>query len=432
MKKIVIFALACVSYSISTAQTVYTLPQLFELAENNNKRIAVALAAKGAAEEGLAAVRSSRLPDISTQLSLSYNGRGIITDRDFSSAMNIYIPEYGNNFALRVSQVLYAGGAIQNGIRLNELGLQMAELDVVRQRQEARFLICGQYLDLYKSLNALEVIKQNTALTERMLQNMRNRYGQGTALKNDITRYELELETLRLQQARLEDGCKILNHQLCVSTGLQDGVIIRPDTTLLAQQAEPQAEHLWQTLAQGQNAQLQQADLNRLVAERQTSIARSEFLPKVSLFAEDYLNGPVTIEIPALNKNFNYWLVGVGVQYQLSSLFKSNHKLQKAKREQQQAQESYELARQQLETAVQAAHTDLLTSQTDLRTQLKSTQLARENYDIVANRYQNGLAIITDLLDASSTKLQAELRLVDARINQLYNMFRLQYLCNSL
>lgn len=433
MRKIIISVLlGFADPGLGAAQTVHTLPQLYDLAEQNNKRISVAMAAKSAADEGLAAARSSRLPDISAQLSLSYNGRGIITDRDFSNAMNIYIPEYGNNFALRVSQVLYAGGAIQNSIRLSEMGQQMAELDVVKQRQEARFLICGQYLDLYKSQNALEVIKQNIVLTEKMLQNMRSRYEQGTALKNDITRYELQFETLRLQQARLEDGCKILNHQLCVSTGLEDDVIIRPDTTLLARQVEPQAEALWQTLAQGQNASLLQADLGRQIAERQTDIARSELRPKVSLFAEDYLNGPVTIEIPALNKNFNYWIVGVGVQYQLSSLFKSNHRVQKARREQVQAQEYYELAHQQVETAVQAAHTDLLTSFTELKTQQKSTQLATENYQVVSNRYDNGLALITDLLDASTTKVQAELRLVDARINLLYNHYRLQYLCHAL
>ena len=423
--KILLIVGCCACFVSALSQQVYTLPELYTLAEQNNKRISVAVAANEAAREGVAAARAARLPDISAQLSFSYNGRGTITDRNFSNATSVYIPEYGNNFALQVSQTIYAGGAITNGIKISELGQQIAELDVVKQRQEVRFLICGQYLDLYKSHNALEVINRNIVLTERMLQNMRTRYEQGTALKNDITRYELQLEDLLLQQERLKNGCKILNHNLCVSTGLPVDVVILPDTTLLSLPQTPQAEQYWQSLATEQNVSLQQADLNRRVAERQTSLARSEMLPKVRLFAEDYLNGPITIEIPAINKNFNYWMVGIGVQYKFSSLYKSNHNVQKAKLEQAKAQEAMELAHQQVETAIQAAHTDL-------RTRQKSAQLASENYQVVSNRYRNGLALITDLLDASTTKLQAELSLVDARINLLYNNYRLQYLCHNL
>ena len=73
------------------------------------------------------------------------------------------------------------------------------------ESSEVRFLITGQYLDIYKLLN------QNIDLTEKVLQNMKNRFKQGTALKNDITRYELQLEMLCLQQAKVKDACKILN-----------------------------------------------------------------------------------------------------------------------------------------------------------------------------------------------------------------------------
>lgn len=440
-----LLALGSVCCGSAVAQQVYPLDTLFTLADQRSRSIKVSEAALSVATDELKAAKADRLPDIGAQLSVSYNGRGLITDRDFTNPMNIYIPEFGNSFALKVSEVIYSGGAITSGIALGELGQRMAELTVEKNRQEVRFVITGQYLDLYKSYNSLQVVRRNISLTENMLRQMRSRYEQGMALRSDITRYELQSEALKLQATRLEDGIKILNHRLCVAVGLDADTQIMPDTTMLAKAALPPSsessffsvssvlsEAHWQQQALSQNLTLRQAQLSQQMGDKRIALERSALLPHVSLFAENYLNGPITIEIPAINKNFNYWFVGVGVQYQLSSLFKQSHKVRAARQSRRQADEQLALAREQVETAVHAAHTDLLTSQADLHTQEKSTQLAQENYQVVSNRYQNGLALITDLLDASNVKLQAELQLVNAHITQLYQLYRLRYLSHSL
>ena len=63
----------------------------------------------------------------------------------------------------------------------------------------------------------------------------------------------------------------------------------------------------------------------------------------------------------------------------------------------------------------------------ELRTQQKSVELAQQNYQVVSNRYNNQLALITDMIDASNIKLNVELQEVNARINIAYT-----YFCNIL
>jgi len=65
-------------------------------------------------------------------------------------------------------------------------------------------------------------------------------------------------------------------------------------------------------------------------------------------------------------------------------------------------------------------------------TQMKSLELAQQNYQVVNNRYMNGLALITDMLDASNQKLQAELKLVNAEINILFNYYKLKKTVGTL
>lgn len=183
--------------------------------------------------------------------------------------------------------------------------------------------------------------------------------------------------------------------------------------------------------AQG-NAGLRQAELAVRMSEQHVKLERSERLPKVALVAAEHLDGPITIEVPVLDNNFNYWYVGVGVKYSLSSLFKNNRKLKQARLNVRRAREEYELAQEQVENAVQAGYVDFLTSFTDLRTQEKSVELADENYNVTSNRYKNELALLTDMLDASNMKLSADLGLVNARINVVYNYYKMKYLTHSL
>ena len=81
---------------------------------------------------------------------------------------------------------------------------------------------------------------------------------------------------------------------------------------------------------------------------------------------------------------------------------------------------------------VQGGYVNFLTAFTDLRTQENSVRLADENYHVTDNRYKNEMALLTDMLDASNTKLTADLGLVDARINILYNYYKMKYITHTL
>ena len=197
------------------------IEELFRLADGQSVSIQACRTAAEAAGEALKAARAQRLPDIGVSLSASYLG-----------------PHFGNNFALEAQPVIYAGGAVDSGIRRAELGQRLAELDLQKNVQDIRFLLLGLYLDLYKLDNQIKVLQDNIGLTSEVLADMEVRLEEGTVLKNDITRYELQMERLDLQLSRVRDARKIANHRLAVTLHLPRGTEIVPDSSLLEEQIQ--------------------------------------------------------------------------------------------------------------------------------------------------------------------------------------------------
>jgi len=415
-----------------------SLQSLFDLADHQNQRIKVSEEALKAAEEGVASAKSAMLPSVELGVQGSYTGNAFLMSRGFStSGTTEYIvpglgpqqvqngkqptPHWGNSFTAQASQVIYAGGAIRSGIEMAKLGRRLAELDVEKNRQEVRFLITGYYLDLCKLQNQLQVIAKNIELTEKVIEH---------------TRYELQLQSLLLTKTQLDDAQKIIRHQISTAIHLPEGEDFDVDTQWLEEEGMAlktlTSEELWQQTAAENNIDIRQASLATKISEQKVRNTRAASRPSVAVVAENNLFGPYTSDLIPKDANVNVWFVGIGVKYNLSSLWNNKHAIRKARHENTQARENVQLAREGIENGVQACYTNLLTSSVEVSTQEKQVELADQNYTVVKNRYDNDLALLTDMLDASNMKLSADMALVNARINMLYNYFKLKYITNTL
>ena len=428
----IVTALVCPHFVLkANGQEVMSVEKLFELVESNNTALQVARSGAEAAEHGIASAKSERLPDIGMSLSFSYIGNVLRTDRDFGDAKGFSSPHYGNSFTLEAQQVVYSGGALTAGISLAKIEKGLADTNETATRNGKRFLAMAKYLELMEADNAIRVYESNIALTEKLIEDINSKREQGMALKNDITRYELQMETLRLGLRTMRDRRSVLNHELCNMLGINSSQIIYPDTTLMRLTNDSREEE-WQNKALLNSPDMKRAELAMQAAKQKLKLAKSELRPKLAIFAIDNFSGPFTYDIPPIDYNFNVWYVGIGINYSLSSLFKQNKKLRRAKVELRQSSEANTDTAEELDNHINEAHTLYLQAFENLKTRQKSAQLARENYDVVNNRYLNDLALITDMTDASNIRLSAELDETNAQIRIVYAYFRMKYIAGDI
>lgn len=138
-----------------------SIEEMFGLADKNSRSIRTCDMAVQEAGQAVKVAKNAQLPSLDVSLSASYLGDGWLADRNFSDGENAPMPHFGNNFALEASQVVYAGGAISHSIALAELQHQLAQLDKEKNKQDIRFLLVGNYLELYQLHNQAEVYKKN-------------------------------------------------------------------------------------------------------------------------------------------------------------------------------------------------------------------------------------------------------------------------------
>jgi outer membrane protein TolC len=377
--------------------------------------------------------QTAKLPDFSLDAGVNYLGDITIMNRDYSHAMRAAVPHLNTTLELSLYQPLYTGGAITAGIEMAEASTRLSKntLEQTRQATSMRAIAC--FLELFKATNLRQVYDENIAMTSHLLEEMRARYEQGVVLKNDITRYELRLSTLNYDRLTINNRIGVLNRDLCLLLGLdtQSEVTAVLDDDL--QQLPAVLDKAsWVQTSLDNALSLKALDVQRDLNSLQRRQLIADRRPKIGFIAVDNLTGPITFEIPAINSNYNVWFFGLNLKYNLSSLFKTGKSLTKNRYERDAIDAGRRATEERLTQTVDDNYTQYAQAYKMLSTETKNVELATENYRLVENRYNHQLALLTDMLDASTAKLDAEVRLVNARVNIIYYYYQLKYNSGTL
>lgn len=210
--------------------------------------------------------------------------------------------------------------------------------------------------------------------------------------------------------------------------GLPENTIVVPDSTILAHALPCHGEDWWMDEARANSPTLSLARNGVDISRKAESLAKAERRPKVGLQTGWTIDGPILVEVPPIDRNLSYWYIGLGVSYNLSSLYKANKSVARSRVATQKAIDELNAANENVSLAVRREHLSYMEAYEELKTQEKSVELAERNYVTTATRYGEGMALLTSLLDAADSRLSAQQQLVDARINIIYYYYKLLFI----
>ena len=420
----------CAQDSLKARQQ--TLRDVYKLALANSYQLKISEKGLLDARQQVEINKSYRLPALSSGLTYGYISNADSWSPSFSDHRVSAIPHIFTAFSLQAAETVFKGGELQNSIKKAVLQEQIASLSSEKDQEDIKLLVSAKYLDIYRLISQQKIYRNNIRLTENRLKNVLTMQKQGMVTRNDVLRTELTISDLQLALRRTGNDILILNKQLNVVTGAADSAALEPDSTLLtAPLPENKADYYLEDAGKI-NQDLRISAVGNQIAETNIRLLESDRLPQIFLYAGSNLQRPYTSSIPAIDIYSNVWQAGVGIHYNISSTYQTRKKIRSGEIELAQAHDRETLEKQNLDVRVKSGYIKYEEAKEDLVTLTRDLKSAEENYRVVEKKYFNQLALLTDMIDATNTKIEAELKVTTAQINVVYTYCQLLYAVGTL
>ena len=425
-----LLGIAPLKASIDEDSLYLSIGQLFDRGMEQNLQLAADRLKEQIADDRARTARASRLPEINIGLNGGFVGQPVVFEHGLSDPTCPDSPDWSQNYAVNVSQPLYHGGRIRYAIRQADIEKEIAVLQTTTDRADIKLSLLRQYLTLFSLYKQHVVLTRNINESERRLKDIRQMKEEGLITNNDVLRSEMQLTNNRLSLLETENNIRLTSQQLDILLGLDESLLLRPDTTLLDEvlRLDEYENYISQAYSNdpAMSLRMRQTDL----ARNNIQAVKAERMPQLSLYAANTLARPVSRTLADMYNNA--WNIGLSFSYPLSALYRSKHRIREARRQVGVYRNAEEQHRQQIRMTVRNAylkHSEALARVDALKLSVKQ---AEENFRIMRNRYLNQLAILTDLLDADNLRLDAELQLTTARAQVVYTYYELQRAAGKL
>jgi outer membrane protein len=405
-----------------------SLDQALQLARENNKSLKVKSHEEAYRKEEITLSQANMLPSINASGNYSYFfDRQVIfmpaafTGNDNEPVVDVAVGgENTFNTYVSLSQPLLNESA-RRQIKGSKIQNAIGGLDTKEFKSNLTLEVSSVYLRSLLIDESIKLNKQSLDRNNRSLADSRSLYAQGKSLKIDTLRNYIVVENLKTTILHFENQYKVslvhlkqmlgleANQEVTLTDSLKDDVEARYFATV-----PTSFDEAFQNRPDLLQKQLS-IELNKNVLNQ----SRSMRMPTVSLVAA------YQIQAQADNLKFDSYrwpktsFVGLQANIPLFSGNRLNTKIR---------QSAIQLEKSKIEfaDAKDKAQTEIVTLENNLKEVFqrlsileKTVHAAQMNFNIVNDRYKNGLSSRLELSDA-------ELALTDAKMNQLYSIFNVK------
>ncbi|RZJ39738.1 MAG: TolC family protein, partial [Chryseobacterium sp.] len=314
---------------------------------------------------------------------------------------------FGN---IAASLPIFAGGKIKYGIQSAEYLVEASKLSTENDKIAIAYNVSQAYNNLFKANQAITVLKDNLTASQKRDESFQKLETNGIIARNDKLKANLQTSNIELQLLEAENNFSIANINMDLLLGLPDATEIEIDENYLRELSENQAVSYYLSEATENRKDLQAIDYQRKAASLGIKSAKAENLPTIAL-----TGGYVAADVPNILTVVNAANIGVGVQYNIDNLWKKNSSLLKAEAQEKQLSATNDLLTDQIKLEVNRDYQNLEFSKKKISVYEKSAIQATENYRVTKNKFDNGLATITELLDADTAQISANINVVNAK-----------------
>jgi outer membrane protein len=412
MLRLVVLACSLAASLLDGAETL-TLEQAINRALADNPDARIAALRISASEAMLSQARAAFQPQVRVQSGYVVTNQPVsvfgmaLNQQRFSSALDFNDVPTADNWATgaMLTMPIYAGGRSVAGRDAALAALDAAQHGAGAVRDLLAFEVTRTFLMIHKTRSLIEAAKAAVGAFESNLKLSQKRQEAGTALKTDALDMEVRLSQAREDLARTVNAEALTRQALATLLGLEDGDVAAsasfPRMAVPAAGLEPQ------------RPEIRVAESTARAAEARIRQAGAGHKPSVNAFgsAEHNRGG----KFDGQGTNFT---TGIMVQWDIWDGGLTRGRVREAEAEAEAANEA--VRRQRLVVSLEVRQARLALDEADQRLGVsgKSVQLAEESVKLTRERFETGLALAAQLIDAETALTASRVRRAEAEADR--------------
>ena len=402
MKRLLLtFAVTCSLFPLK-AQEVLTLEQCLKIGIENNLSLEARRNDIRKGKHTISENRAKLLPQITATASFNDNFNPPVSVTDGSAYGNPYnvthTLQYNASAGLQLQMPLY-NQTIYTALSIAETMDKINGLSYEKAREDLMMQIAQMYYLGQSTSEQLAIVKGNIRRLEELKDITTAFFDNGMAMEVDVKRVNINLENLQVQY---DNAVSMLTQQLNLLKYVMDypaekEISLTPVDT----------EHITPVALSGLSENLSELRLLRqqgTLAEQQQKMISQGYLPSLSLTGNFMYS--------AFTDKAKNWF--------------QRSKLRKARIDTENVKLAYENTRKNLQTQYLNATNELMNSQRNFTKQKDNYLLAEDVYEVTSDRYREGIASMTEVLQDEMRMSEAQNNYVNAHYN--YRMTNLSLL----
>lgn len=343
----------------------------------------------------------SRATDAATySCAASLMGGANSVSNAFSNGISVNIP-------------LYTGGLVEGQIDVAKLGKTNAQEEILRVEQATKYSAIEGYYGLLAYQELQGVYHEAVDNLQGHLDNVQAQYNVGTKAKVDVLSSDVSLANAKTTAITADNNVavaesnlnNILGLPLETKLNLADHQLPFDTYNISLQEATDYAMKY--------RPEVLQAAIAVQEAERNIDIADAGNKPTVAITGgNDWADNT----FPGIDANKRSWKVAAGVTYNFYDGGATKAKVNQAKQDLLVARETEQKTREAVQLEVKQAYLNIRSAAQKVEETQTVVDQARENYRIQNIRYQAGVGINLDVLDA-------QLSLNEAQVNHIQALY---------
>lgn len=386
------------------------LPKTVQMALDYNRDIKNSQYALKKAEYTIDEARAGKAPVVDYTFNTQ---RSRATDASLaaSRSKDAISNAFGNNLSVTIP--LYTGGKVEGNIDVAKLGKTNAQEDILRVEQATKYSAIQGYYGLLAYQELQGVYHEAVDNLQGHLDNVQAQYNVGTKARVDVLSSDVSLANAKTTAITADNNVavaesnlnNILGLPLETKLNLADHQLPFDTYNISLQEATDYAMKY--------RPEVLQAAIAVQQAERNIDIANAGNRPTVAITGG---NNWADNTFPGIDANKRSWNIGAGVTYNFYDGGATKAKANQAKQDLLVARETEQKTREAVQLEVKQAYLNIRSAAQKVEETQTVVDQARENYRIQNIRYQAGVGINLDVLDA-------QLSLNEAQVNHIQALY---------